>query len=81
MKDIIGKNNYSMIIKNNNSFMNDELGNSRMNNNNRLNLTNQEDYNDYNYDENNKKNKDLLNSMKNMLNHIDEQIYDDKDEF
>ena len=79
--DIIGKNNYSMIIKNNNSFMNDELGNSRVNNNNRLNLTNQEDYNDYNYDENNKKNKDLLNSMKNMLNHIDEQIYDDKDEF
>ena len=74
------KNNFnnSMILKNNsNSFINDEFGN---NNNNNLNLTYQADLNNYSFDENNQKNRELLNSMKNMLNHIDTKIYDENGE-
>ena len=75
------KNNFnnSMILKNNsNSFINDEFGNNNINNN--LNLTYQADLNNYSFDENNQKNRELLNSMKNMLNHIDTKIYDENGE-
>ena len=63
-----------MIVRNNNnSFMNDEFGNSNINNN--VNLTYQGNFNNYTFDENNQKSIDLLNNMKNMLNKIDSEIY------
>jgi chromosome segregation ATPase len=67
------KQNYSMFIKNNNnSFINDEFGNTNLNNN--LNLTYQGDFNNYTFDENNQKSRELLNNMKNMINRIDTKI-------
>ena len=64
------RQNYSMFIKNNNSsFINDEFGNSNLNNN--VNLTYQGDFNNYTFDENNQKSRELLNNMKNMINQID----------
>ena len=72
-----GNKNNSMILKNNNnSFMNEELGNSY----NSPNLTYQGEFNNYSFEENNKKNRELLNSMKNMLNHIDTKIIDENGE-
>ena len=69
-------NNYSMILKNNNnSFINEEFGKS----NNNINLTYQGDFNEYTFDENNKKSRELLNSMKNMINKIDTKFYEDTD--
>ena len=56
--------------------MNEEFGNSNLNNNN-MNLTYQADYNNYNFDENNKKSRELLNNMKSMISHINTQIYDE----
>ena len=53
--------------------MNDEFGNSNINNN--VNLTYQGNFNNYTFDENNQKSIDLLNNMKNMLNKIDSEIY------
>ena len=81
MNEAKNSNNYSMILKNNNnSLINDEFGNNNLNNNNNLNLTYQVDFNNYSFDENNQKNRELLNSMKNMLNHIDTKIYDENGE-
>ena len=75
MRNNINGGNYSMIIRNNNnSFINDEFANT---NNNNINLTYQGDFNEYTFDENNKKSRELLNSMKNMLNKIDTKFYED----
>ena len=75
LRQNIANSNYSMIFRNNNnSFMNDEFGNSNINN---ANLTYQGDFNNYTFDENNQKSRDLLNNMKNMLNKIDTQLYDE----
>ena len=75
LRQNIANSNNSMIFRNNNnSFMNDEFGNSNINN---ANLTYQGDFNNYTFDENNQKSRDLLNNMKNMLNKIDTQLYDE----
>ena len=68
-----GNNNYSMIVKNNYSFMNDDNINSSVNNINNPNLTYQ---GDYRFEENNKcqNSRQLLNSMKNMIKNIDDNI-------
>ena len=74
MRNNINGGNYSMIIRNNNnSFINDEFANT---NNNNINLTYQGDFNEYTFDENNKKSRELLNSMKNMLNKIHTKFYE-----
>ena len=62
--------------------MNEQFGNSHLSTRNKKNyLTYQQSFNDYNFDENNKKSEELLNNMKNMLNHIDTKIYDENGEF
>ena len=73
-----GNNNYSMILKNNYSLMNDDNINSSVNNINNPNLTYQ---GDYKFDENNKcqNSRQLLNSMKKMINNIDANINDEMD--
>ena len=73
-----GNNNYSMILKNNYSLMNDDNINSSVNNINNPNLTYQ---GDYKFDENNKcqNSRQLLNSMKKMINNIDANINDETD--
>ena len=73
-----GNNNYSMILKNNYSLMNDDNMNSSVNNINNPNLTYQ---GDYKFDENNKcqNSRQLLNSMKKMINNIDANINDETD--
>ena len=68
--------NKSVILKNNNNSFNEEFGNSYNN----PNLTYHNELNNYSFEENNKKNRELLNSMKNMLNHIDTKIMDENGE-
>ena len=67
-------NNYSMIVKNNYSFLNDDNINCSQNN---INMTYQ---GDYQFDENKcKNNRELINNMKNMINKVDLKFNSDID--
>ena len=67
--------NYSMIVKNNYSFLNEDNMNCSQNNVNNVNMTYQ---GDYQLDENKFNNsRELLHNMKNMINNIDLNINED----